>query len=166
MPRSGTMGLLATAALALAAAGCGTSSSGTGSFANQANNVCQSINVEISAVTPPGDPTTATASQLPAWAQYFQKTIPLAQKGNSELQALTPPASEQGNFSKLVESNLAQTVDAQAAERAASSGNLSAFVQATQKMGTDGSAGDPAATAAGLTQCSSSGGGNSGGTSG
>ncbi len=161
MRRRGTLSLtIGAAAIVLAA--CGGSSqpagttTGTTSFKSQANAICKSINTRISAVSVPNS-SALTASNLPAFARYFQETIPIAEKGTADLQALTPPAGQQGHLAALVKGDQAQVADAQAAEQAASRGDLAGFEQAVKKLQTDGSAGNSGALAAGLTECASAG---------
>ena len=170
-------GLLLTGAVALSAAACGSggaptggstssggsgttstagpsgASTGSGSFAARANSICKSFKAQITAVAVPGDPSTVTSSGLPAWAQYFDKTIPLATTETSQLEGLIPPAAQQANFSTLVRSDRDQLNDAKAAQQAASGGDVNGFKQATQKLASAATPGDTAAKAAGLTDC-------------
>lgn len=172
-------GLFVTAAVGIGLSACSlssapltgtTSNSGTtstagptgvsgpsGPFTSKANAICKSISGQIDGVGTPGDPSSATSSDLQAWARYLQQVIPLLTRGTSQLEGLIPPADVQANYTTLVRSDQLQLEDSQAAGQAASKGDLNAFRAATQKLGADGAPGDTAAKAIGLTDCASSG---------
>lgn len=135
------------------------SSSGSGSFADQANGVCKTVNDQSNAITAPGDPTQATASDLSSWDQYLQKIIPILQQGKSQLSGLNPPASDQSGFTSFLNSIQTGITDTQAAQQAASSGDLNGFQQAVQKVANDSNTTNSEASSIGLSVCASNGNG-------
>ncbi len=148
------------AALAFGLAACSSSSAtsttttaASSSFVAKANEVCRSTNTKLAAIQPPNTFSGLTAAELPAWAAYMGKAIPVAQSGVAQLTTLTPPAALKEPFATLISGDQAQVADIEAAMQAASSGSTSAFLQVWQKIQTDGKAGGAGATAAGLKEC-------------
>ncbi|MHB8510670.1 MAG: hypothetical protein ACYDCC_00665 [Actinomycetota bacterium] len=122
-------------------------------FIAKANQICKSVSDEIAKENPPGDPSGAKASDLSAWADYFDKTIPLAQDGLSKLKALVPPSADAASASAALDSIETQNMDATQARDAAKAGNLDQFKTLAAKLGSDNNDGNKLASDAGLTEC-------------
>jgi len=96
--RRGTVLVAVCLALgALLLAGCGSSSKsepGSEAFIASANAACETATAEAQKVTKP-----AALSDVPA---YVSQLEPIAQKLLSSLTALTPPASKQADYNKML----------------------------------------------------------------
>jgi hypothetical protein len=112
--------LLASAAAAIAVAGCG--SSGTlsrNALVNKADPICASENAQSKAVQRP------TGRDANAIATYFDKLIPIADMGTSQLEKLKPDSSAASDWNAYLTArksaiNLLKTIDQKAHSRDAS----------------------------------------------
>ncbi len=156
-----TCGVFATVLLA----GCGSSTSTSATSApasttakaayiTQADAICADGNTQVTAIgAAPGDPTAATADQLPAWSAYIGKVNTILSTEAPKLAALPNPDQGQAQ-SDAVLGDLAKVItDGAAAESAAQSGDLAGFNTAVATLATDSGTANTAATAFGLTAC-------------
>jgi hypothetical protein len=109
--------LCVSAAAAIAVAGCG--SSGTlsrNALANKANPICANENAQSNAVQRP------TGRGATAISAYFDKLIPIANMGTSQLEKLKPDSSAASDWNTYLTArkdaiNLLKTIDQKARSR-------------------------------------------------
>jgi hypothetical protein len=123
-------------------------------YITKADAICTDGNTQVTALgAAPGDPTTATADQLPAWATYLHGADTILATEAPKLAALPNPDQGQAQSDAIL-GDLAKVItDGQAAETAAQAGDLATFKTAVATFATDSIAANTAATALGLTAC-------------
>jgi iron complex transport system substrate-binding protein len=126
-------------------------------YITQADAICTAGTAQVTAIgAAPGDPTTVTADQLPAWNTYLGKVDTILSIEAPKLAALPNPDQGQAQSDAIL-GDLAKVItDGQAAEAAATAGDVNTFKAALVTYATDASAANTAATAYGLTACGAS----------
>ncbi len=139
--------VLAAGVVAIAVAGCGSSSTlSRSALINKANAICASENAQSNSVPKP------TVRDVSAIATYFDKLIPIANNGTSQLQKLKPDSSVSSDWNAYISArkdaiSLLQTVDQKAHSRDPSGARDLAQVQPASVRVRQ------AATKVGATQC-------------
>ena len=147
---AGATGSSGTTTTAASSGGSGGTTS-KAAFVAKADGICKAATAQ--AGNPPGDPSSAKASDLPAWNTYLQKTVSLGMNLVNQLKALTPPSADQATYSNIVQQEATALTDLESAQQAAASGNLSDFQAAFKKSETSGQSSSQAASAYGMTDC-------------
>lgn len=177
-----TFALLAGAATAALLAGCGSSNSSSSSttssssssttsessstqaagtatvdsaYAQAAGQICTSATAQAEAVSRPGDPTKATAADLPAWATYFDKIVPILSGALQKLSQVPPPTQAGAEVAAAAAKAVMVNADLAAIDAAAKAGNLNQFDTALLTYTQDNNASDQAFDAIGLKACGS-----------
>jgi hypothetical protein len=107
--------------------------------------------------SPPGDPSTATAAQLPAWSTFLEGYAAATQSAVTKIQALGSPGSGQTVLAAAFGQVASFYGALQAADTAAKNGDLAAFRSAVAAVQTSATAVTAAFDAAGLRGCGSGG---------
>ena len=179
-----TVPLLAGAAVAALIAGCGSSSSSSSSttsssaasstsesttattqataaatvdsaYAAAAGQICTTATTDAEGVSRPGDPTKATAADLPAWAAYFDKVVPIFGGALQKLSQLPPPSTGGAELAAAAGAAAKVNTDLVAIDAAAKAGNLNQFDTALLTYGQDNAAANTAFDSIGLKACGS-----------
>jgi hypothetical protein len=176
-----TVPLVAGAAIAALMAGCGSSSSSSSTtsssssttessssttqaagaatvdsaYATAAGEICTTATMQVQAVARPGDPAKATAADLPAWASYFDKVLPIFETALQKLSQVPPPTTGGTELAAAAAKTVTVNADLTAIATAAHAGNLNQFDTALLTYAQDNAASDAAYDAIGLKACGS-----------
>ena len=138
----------------------GTAPLSKSAYVSQANAACKAANDQLtssgSTLPNSGDPSKATAADLPGWSRGLQQIASVAQVVIGQLEALTPPAADAATVSGFLSKQSAALADLQKAQSAAAAGDLSGFQSAMDTAASVGKASDRAESAYGLTDCGGS----------
>jgi hypothetical protein len=162
-----SLSLIASGLLGLAfVTGCGSAASPVASssaatqakadFVAKANAICAAGNQQVAALgAAPGDPSAATAAELPAWGTYVGGVTTSLANNAPLLAALPGPDQSQDQATAgAILANLATLIkDGAAAEASAKAGDLTAFQAAMATLATDSRTANTAAAAFGLGDC-------------
>ena len=169
-----TVPLLGGAVVAALIAGCGSSSSSSSAtstpastatpaagaqvdstYAAAAGPICTAAIQQVAAVQIPGDPTKATAADLPAWSAYVDKVIPIQAGALQKLVQLPPTTTATAELAAAGAKGVTVTSDLAALGAAAKAGNINQFDTALLTYNQDNMAANAAFDAIGLSACGS-----------
>ena len=179
-----TVPLLTGVAVAALIAGCGSSSSSSASstssaasssatestssatqataaatvdstYAAAAGQICTTATAQAEAVARPGDPTKATAADLPAWSAYFDKIVPIFEGALQKLSQVPPPTSGGTELATAAGAAVKVNADLTAIGAAAKAGNLNQFDTGQLTYAQDNAAANQAFDSIGLKACGS-----------
>ncbi len=121
-------------ALASVLAGCSKSGSSSSSdtiakadFIAQADAICTSEDAKVKAVTPPGNPSDATAEDLSQWSDYFDQVLPIIKGEATKLTALPDPDTDKSLLDTWGTKFAASITAIDNLDTAAKAGNLADF---------------------------------------
>jgi hypothetical protein len=184
MPRFPSVALAAAAGVAALLAACGSSSTSSTSsggaassssstssgavstsssaaatvdaaYAAAAAQICTTAEAQVAATPIPGDPTKATAADMPKWATFLDKVVALHGQALQQLAALPPPTSGQAALQAAGGLALKIQTDLQSVATAAHAGDLNAFATSFAVYNQDNTQANAAYDALGIKACGS-----------
>ncbi len=157
-PSRAAFGLLAALMCAFVVAGCGSSSSTSSSssansgFVAQANGACRTAYAKVNALRSP-KPGKETTKEIAAKASA---AAVIAQSMLGQLTALTPPASSQSEYTKMLAAWRQEIAQNLVRRQAATAGDTKRVDEADTQIETLAREFDTAATSVGLSVCAGS----------
>ena len=124
-------------------------------FAAKAGAICADATQKIAAIKQPGDPTKATAADLPAWSQYFAQVLPIFANAVQQLQAAGLPSQAVAEYGAAATKSATALASLQKLAAAAQAGDLATYDGQLLVYGQDHLAANAAFDAIGMQQCGS-----------
>ena len=124
-------------------------------FAAKAGAICADGTAKIAAIKQPGDPTKATAADLPAWSHYFSQVLPIFASAVQQLQGAGLPSQAVAEYGAAATKSALALADLQKLAAAAQAGDLATYEGQLLVYGQDHLAANAAFDAIGLQQCGS-----------
>jgi hypothetical protein len=124
-------------------------------YAAAAAQICTTAEAQVASTPVPGDPTKATAADMPKWATFLDKVVALHGQALQQLAALPPPASGQAALQAAGGLALKIQTDLQTVATAAHAGDLNAFATSFALYNQDNTQANAAYDALGIKACGS-----------
>lgn len=145
--------------LLFVATSCGSPPQGpaetTHAFVTRVNQICSASSAKVKNISPPGQPTEASLSNLSAWARYLEAIIPPLQAEHMDFTDLRVPADLGQRFRRLIADQGRAVTFLERSASAATNGDLAGFRAAMAEFQDFFARTNSSARALGLDSCSS-----------